>query len=86
MAETAEKTKNGWENRVAKLAIVLIVFPIVTLVFHLLLFFAASPIGYLLVRFGRHPKFWANAFSLVAMAVALWGAFAVCKWIWPASK
>jgi hypothetical protein len=86
MIETVEKGKSVWENRTLKLLIVLVVFPVLVLAFHVLLMLPAFFVDSLLVRVGGHPKFWAKTLSIIALLPACWGAVAICKWIWPGSK
>lgn len=86
VTETLEKGKNVWENRTVRLIIVVLVFPILVLAFHVLLIVPALFVDPLLVHFGGHPKFWANTLSVLALLPACWGAATVCKWIWPSSK
>lgn len=72
-----------WGHRASKLAIVMLVFPILVLVFHVLLILPAAALSHLLVKFGGHAEFWAKTLSLVALLPACWGAAIVCKRIWP---
>jgi hypothetical protein len=65
-----------------KLAIVVFVFPILVLTFHVLFIVPAFFVGPLLVHFGGYPQFWWKTLSIVALLLACWGAFIVCKWIW----
>ena len=86
MTETEEKVKNVRENLVVKLIIVILVFPTLVVAFHMLLMVPAILIGSLLMHFGGHPEFWGKALSVIALLPACWGAFAVCKLVWRASK
>jgi predicted membrane metal-binding protein len=86
VTERARKGAKISENRLVKLAIVLVVFPIFVEVVHFLLSFPATFIAYWLVHFRGHPKFWGTTLSVAALIPACWGAYAVCKWIWPHSK
>jgi ABC-type uncharacterized transport system permease subunit len=86
MSETPAKDENVWTDRVLKLVIVFFVFPIVALVFHLLLTFPTLLVDYLLTHFGGNPELWAKILSAVTVLVACGCAIAVCKWIWPRSK
>jgi hypothetical protein len=86
MTENRAKDGSVGENRLVKLVIVLIVFPIFVMAFHLLLIVPAFFVNFLLVHFGGDPKFWATTLSIVALLPASCGAVAVCKWIWPSSK
>ena len=69
-----------------RLVIVVFVFPILVLAFHILFMVPAFFIDSSLVHFGGHPKFWAKTLSVVALLPACWGAGTVCKWIWPDSR
>lgn len=73
-------------NRVLKFVIVFLVFPILLLVFHALLLVPSLFIQFLLVHFEGHPMLWARLLSVVTLFPACWGAVAICKWVWPASK
>jgi len=86
VTETVEKGKNVWENLLVRFVIVVFVFPILVLAFHVLLMLPAFFVDSLLVHIGGHPKFWAKTLSLVALLPACWGAVAMCKGIWPGSK
>ncbi len=57
MTETAAKDENFWQDRVAKLVIVFFVFPILVLVFHLLLTVPTVFVDFFLAHFGGHPGF-----------------------------
>jgi hypothetical protein len=86
MTETVQQGENAWNNFLVKFVIVMLVFPIFVIVFHFLLSFPAIFVVYLLVHFAGNPKFWTKALSIVLAIPACWGAFAICKWIWPGSR
>jgi hypothetical protein len=86
VTDTVEKGKNVWENRTVRIFIVVFVFLILVLAFHLLLMVPAMFVGFLLVHFGGNPGFWGRTLSIVALLPACWGAVAVCKRIWLGSK
>jgi len=82
----AEKRENIFENRLLKLAIVMLVFPVLVLAFHELLVLPALIVGYLLMHFAGHPKVIGETLGLLTMIPACWGAVVMCKWIWRGSK
>jgi hypothetical protein len=86
VTETAGKVENVWENRALKLIIATLVFPILVLVFHMLLMVPAIFLDLLLTNFAGHPEFWGKTLPVVALLPSCWGAIVVCKWIWPRSK
>ena len=71
------------EARFAKFAIVALAFPILLLAFHQLLEVPSLFIIYPLAHFNGHYRFWGEAISAVDLLPAGWGAFVVCKLIWP---
>jgi len=74
------------QNRVVKILVVTIIFPILVVAFHFLLMIPAIFVGSLLTHFAGHPEFWGKALSVLALLPACWGAFVVCKLAWPGSK
>jgi hypothetical protein len=77
------KAKSVWEKRMLKLLIAILVFPILVSAFHILLMVPSVFVGILAMHLGGDPKFWGKALSFMALVPACWGAFVVCKLIWP---
>jgi hypothetical protein len=86
VTEAAEKREDVLANRLFKLAIVMLVFPILALVLHELLVLPALIVGYFIMHFVGHPKTVGETLSFLTMIPACWGAVVMCKWIWPGSK
>jgi len=83
VAEISEEVQKVGGQRVTKILIVTLVFPIVLLVFHQVLLVPTVLLGSIMVHFFGDPKLWGTVFSVVALVPAGWGAVATCKLIWP---
>ena len=86
MMDTAEKAENVWGNRIVKFIVIIIVFPILVIAFSYLLLVPAFFVQYLLVHVVGHLIFWSKTLSVVALIGGCWGAYTVCKLIWPHLK
>lgn len=86
MTEFLEKDAKSWEDQLLRIVIVIGVFPVLVEVLHFLLTFPLAIVGYWLVHLEGHLKFWARTMSIIALLPACWGAWAICKWIWPRSN
>ena len=84
--DTAEKAENVWGNRIVKFIVIIIVFPILVIAFSNLLLVPAFFVQYLLVHVVGHLIFWSKTLSVVALIGGCWGAYTVCKLIWPHLK
>ena len=80
--EPMEEGHIVWAQRLIKLVIVILVFPILVLAFHALLILPAFLLDPLLVHFGGHPDLWSKVLTYVALLLACVSAAAVCKRIW----
>jgi hypothetical protein len=83
---TEARSESVWIDRSVKLVIVFFAFPILVLVFHMLLVVPAIFVDSLLIRVAGHPELWAKVLTIGNLIPSCWGAFAVSKWIWPGSK
>lgn len=86
VSDNAEEREKVWGNRALKILIVTFVFPILVLVFHLLLEVPTALVALLLAHVAGNPGFWGKTLSVVALIPACWGAAVLCKRVWPASK
>jgi hypothetical protein len=75
-----------WIGRLTKLVVLSFVFPILVLVFHMLLLVPAMFLDSLLIHFNGHPDLWAKVLTVGNFVPACWGAFLISKRIWPSSK
>jgi hypothetical protein len=74
-----------WIGRLTKLVVLSFVFPILVLVFHMLLLVPAMFFDSLLIHFSGHADLWAKVLTVGNLVPACWGAFLICKRIWPSS-
>jgi hypothetical protein len=71
-----------WLIRWVKLVIVVLIFPVLALAFHALLFLPAVILNPLLVHLGGPPDLWLKVLAYGAVLLACVSAAAVCKLVW----
>jgi len=86
VTDTAQEAENVRGNRIVKFIVITLVFPTLVIAFSYVLLVPAFFVQYLLVHVVGHLIFWSKTLSVVALIGGCWGAYTVCKLIWPRPK